>query len=304
MGKTLKELSNEQASTQPQQVDGLTEEAPILGIVPFEEASHGLWNMYEDVEEVQGAGWVEMNAPLPSVEVTSNLRKVDLSILGGEIEVPEDTARMFGGKEKYFSKKMPKVLRRSGMSAEQRIIYDNFRAFALDHGKVTDAGATAGGCYSMLAVRFVEGETCGLYSPECFKQGTVLDVQPINGGDLYKATSGQYQGVLVFGLRLKSYLGIQIANPHSVAAIVNVSRDHVPTEAMIDDMLAQVRATSGSTYLFMHERARNLLYRYKAGALQIVPGGKDMDRQITHWNGIEIVTSYNFKDGTEQVLAL
>ena len=73
---------------------------------------------------------------------------------------------------------------------------------------------------------------------------------------------------------------------------------------MIDDMLAQVRATSGSTYLFMHERARNLLYRYKAGALQIVPGGKDMDRQITHWNGIEIVTSYNFKDGTEQVLAL
>lgn len=81
MGKTLKELAAAFASRQPQQVDGLTEEAPILGIIPFHEASHGLWNMYEDVTEVQGAGWVAMNAPLPGVEVTSDLRKVDLSCL-------------------------------------------------------------------------------------------------------------------------------------------------------------------------------------------------------------------------------
>lgn len=304
MGKTLKELASEFARKQPQQVDGLTEEAPILGVIPFQEASHGLWNMYEDVEDVQGAGWVDMNAPLPAVDVISNLRKVDLSILGGEIEVPEDTANMFGGREKYFSRKMPKVLRRSGMAAEQRILYDNFRAWALDHGAATDAGATTGGGYTILAVRFVEGETCGLYSPECFKQGSLLDTQPINGGDLYKATAGAYQGVLVYGLRLKSYLGMQIGNPHSVAAVVNISRNNVPTESMIDDMLAAVRATPGSTYLFMHERARNLLYRYKAGALQINAGGRDLDRQITHWNGIEILTSYNFQDGTEAIVSV
>lgn len=304
MGKTLKELAAAFASRQPQQVDGLTEEAPILGIIPFHEASHGLWNMYEDVTEVQGAGWVAMNAPLPGVEVTSDLRKVDLSILGGEIEVPEDTANMFGGREKYFARKLPKVLRRSGMAAEQRIVYDNFRAWALDHGKATDAGATADGTYSIIAVRFSEGETCGLYSPECFKQGAVLDTQPINGGDLYKAHSGPHQGVLVYGLRLKAYLGVQIGDPRSVAAVVNISRDHVPTEAMIDDILAEVRATPGSTYLFMHERTRNMLCRYKAGALQIGLGGRDLDRQITHWNGVEIVTSYNFMDGTEPRAAL
>lgn len=304
MGKTLRELANAFARKQPQQVDGLTEEAPILGVIPFQEASHGLWNMYEDVTDVQGAGWVAMNAPLPGVEVTSKLRKVDLSILGGEVEVPEDTANMFGGREKYFARKLPKVLRRSGMAAEQRIIYDNFRAWAIDKGKAVSAGATGGGTYSIVAVRFSEGETCGLYSPDCFKQGAVLDTQPINGGELYKAASGAYQGVLVYGLRIKAYLGIQIGNPHSVATVVNISRDAVPTEAMIDDMLASVRATTGSTYLFMHERTRNLLCRYKAGALQISPGGRDLDRQITHWNGVEIVTSYNFMDGTEPLVTL
>lgn len=279
-------------------------QAPILDVIPFQEASHGLWNMYEDVMDVQGAGWVAMNAPLPGVDVTSQLRKVDLSILGGEVEVPEDTANMFGGREKYFARKLPKVLRRSGMDAEQRILYDNFRAWALDKGRATSAGATSGGTYSILAVRFYEGETCGLYSPECFKQGALLDTQPINGGDLYKAASGAYQGVLVYGLRIKAYLGMQIGNPNSVAAVVNINSSNIPTEAMIDDMLASVRASAGSTYLFMHERARNLLMQYKSNALQISPGGRDFDRQITHWNGIEIVTSYNFMDGSEPIVTL
>ena len=135
MGNTLKNLSTIHSKRQPEQVDSLTEEAPILGIIPFKEASHGLWNMYEDVADISGAGWVEMNAPLPAVDVTSDLKKVDLSILGGEIECPEDTARMFGGKEQYFGKKLPKVIRKSGMAAEKRLLYDNFRQWALDKGK-------------------------------------------------------------------------------------------------------------------------------------------------------------------------
>ncbi len=304
MGNTLKELCTRYAKKQPEQVDYLTEEAPVLAVLPFEQASHGLWNMYEEVDDVTGAGWVEMNAPLPAVDVTGNLRKVDLSILGGEIECPEDTAKLFGGKHLYFNRKLPKVIRKSGMSAETRILYDNFRAYALKNKTAISAGSTTNENYTILAVRFVSSETCGLYSPECFVQGGLLHSEGINGGALYKAPSGKHQGVLVYGMRLKAYLGMQIANKHSVAALVNVSRDKVPTEVMIDDLLASVRAVPGSTYLFMHEKARNLLHRYKSSALHITPGGKDLDRQITHWNGVRIVTSYNFQDGTEKVVSV
>ncbi|SHN62911.1 major capsid protein [Desulfovibrio litoralis] len=303
MGETLKNLATRFARKQPQQVDQLTEEAPILGVIPFEPASHDLWNMYEDVEDITGAGWVEMNAPLPELELSSTLKKVDLAILGGEIECPEDTANLFGGKEAYFSKKLPKIIRKSGMSAEQRIIYDNFRAFAVQNKKAFSAGGTGLG-NSILAVRFVSGETCGLYGPQCFNQGTLLNTQSLNGGDLYKSTNPARNGVLVYGLRLKSYLGIQIGNKNSVSALVNITASSIPTATMIDDMLAEVRATPGSTYLFMHEKTRNMLCKYKADSLHISSGSKDVDRMITHWNGIEIVTSYNFLDNAEKAVTL
>ncbi|UZP67378.1 hypothetical protein N1030_17550 [Desulfovibrio mangrovi] len=303
MGATLKDLATVHSRKMPEQVDNLTEEAPILAVIPFEEASHGLWNMYEDVSDVDGAGWVEMNAPLPAVDVTSDLKKVDLSILGGEIECPEDTANMFGGTTNYFAKKLPKVIRKSGMAAEQRILYDNFRTWALDKGKAVNAGAATDDCYSMLAVRFISGETTGLYSKESFKQGSLLDVTPINSGSIYKAASGKHQGVLCFGMRLKAYFGIQIANRHSVAAIVNINKSNLPTAMMIDDLLADVRAIPGNTFLFMHEKAKTLLYEHKGKSLQVNVGGKDMDRQVTHWNGVEIVTSYNFLDAAEKAVA-
>jgi hypothetical protein len=301
--KTLHELSQEFAKKQPHQVDALTEEAPIMKRIPFDAASHAMWNNYEEVVDVQGAGFVEMNAPLPVVDAATKLTKVDLGILGGEIECPEDTAQMFGGKEKYFAKKIDKVLRKSGQTAEQRIIYDNFLRYALDKGKAIDAGGTSGGSYSLVAVRFVKGETCGLYSPEGFKQGTMLDVQPIAGGTLYKASGGTYQGVLVYGLRLKAYLGIQIANPNTVGAIVNIQKGKKPTEAMVDDLIAMVRGSSnGNTLLFCHERCKNLLNQYKGNSLQVGTKDKDIDRTFTHWNGVEIVTSYNFNDGTDAVV--
>ena len=303
MGDTLKNLAGRFARKQPQQIDQLTEEAPILGIIPFEAASHDLWNMYEDAEDIKGAGWVEMNGPLPSLELSTTLKKVDLAILGGEIECPEDTVNLFGGKEAYFSKKLPKIIRKSGMSAENRIIYDNFRKFAIKNNKAVSAGATGLG-NTILAVRFVSGETCGLYGPKCFTQGTLLHTQSLNGGELYKSTNASTNGVLVYGLRLKSYLGMQIGNINSVGAIVNIDKDNLPSATMIDDILADVRATPGSTYLFMHEKTRNLLCRYKADSLHISAGNKDMDRMVTHWNGIEIVTSYNFLDNGEKPVTL
>ncbi|MFI3271237.1 MAG: hypothetical protein R3Y11_03900 [Pseudomonadota bacterium] len=303
--KTLHELSQELAKKQPHQVDSLTEEAPILKRIPFEASSHPLWNTYEDVVDVEGAGWVNMNAPLPTVDASTRLVKVDLSILGGEIECPEDTAQMFGGKEKYFAKKMPKVLRKSGMTAEKAILYNNFLAYAKDENKLINAGASTGGTYSLIAVRFVAGETCGLYSPEGFKQGTMLDTRPIAGGQLYKATSGTYAGVLVYGLRLKSYLGLQIANPNTVAAIVNINSSNKPTETMVDDLIAMVRGSdSGHTMLFCHERCKNMLYSYKGNSLQVTNKDKDMNRMLTHWNGVEVVTSYNFTDGEDTAITV
>lgn len=297
---TLKQLSSMHAKQQSAQVDWLTEETPVLDVIPFEEASHSLWNVYDEVSEISGGGFVDMDSPLDMIDVETNLKKVDLSILGAKMFCPEDKAKAFGGRDAYFARKAPKAMRKLGVDAEKAIIYDNFRRYALDHYRVIDSGAAGNENYSIMAVRFVPGETTGLYSMSSFRQGGMLDVRSINGGGLYE----NEQGVLGYGTRLKGYFGIQIANPNTVAALVNVTPDSKPTALMVDNLLDMVRAAN-NTFLFCHRKALSILADVgKGAAFQMVSGDKKVDRRIAEWNGVPIVTSYNFMDAQENNIQL
>ncbi len=292
---TLHDLSVQYAKKQPKQVDFLTEESPILKIIPFEVASHDMWNVYEEITGVTGAGFVDLDAVLPVVKADSKLRKVDLAIMGGEIEVGEDKAQMYGGAPKYFASKLPSILRATGNSTENTLLYKNFLAYAKANKNLFDAGNTGNDNYIILAVRFVTGETTGLYSPKGFSQGTLLNTKPINGGNLYKDTNGK----LVYGLRLKGYFGMQLGNKKTVAAIVNMKKGKIPTADMIDDLISAVRGNSANTFLFMHDKALTLLNTYKGAQINYTNSDKEIDRRFSKWNGVPIITSYNFNDGTD-----
>ncbi len=297
---TLKEISAQFAKKQPQQVDWLTEETPVLDVMPFEQASHTLWNVYDEVADITGGGFVDMDAPLSSIEVDTKLSKVDLSILGAKMFCPEDKAKAFGGRDKYFSKKTPVALRKLGVDAEKSIIYKNFRQYALDNEQAIDAGEQGDTCYSLLAVRFVPGETTGLYSQEGFKQGGIIDMQAINGSTLYE----NEQGILGYGVRMKGYFGIQIANPRTVAVMVNISSRKKPTATAIDNLLDMVRAR-GNTYLFCHRKVLSMMADVgKSQAFQMTAADQKVDRRIAEWNGVPVITSYNFTDAFEKHVSL
>lgn len=306
--QTLSELSKERAKKQPHQVDEILEEAPILARLKFEESTHDLHNVVEKVTDVTGASFVPMNAALPFVNTTTALTKVDLAIMGGKIEVPEDMARVFGSKEAYFQKKLPAIHKKTGMDTERTIIYNNWKEYCLSTGSsknAKNAGATAGGTYSMFAVRLVQGEHGGLYSPKGFNQGTTLNVMAINGGNMYESLNKDTYGVHVFGIRLKAYLGWQIVNSRTCGAIFNISADHIPTSTMIDDMLSDIRATdSGNTFIVCHSKVLNLLgTKYKEASLRMGIEDKEYNTQISKWNGIPVYTTYNMDEGTEPVVA-
>lgn len=298
MNHTLKEIAVDLAEKQQHFVDNLTEESPILDNMRFEPSTHGLWNAYEEVAQINGAGFVDINQPLPVMEVDSNLKKIDLSILGGEIFLPEDKAAVIGISQ-YFMKKMPILLKHAGQTAEQKIIYDNFLPYAIGNGKVASAGGQSS-CYSMVAVRFIEGEVTGLYSNKDVNHVGLLDVKNINGGALYKNSDG----VFGYGARLKGYIGVQLANPNAVAAIVNINASNVPTAAQIDDMLISAHATPANTFIFCHPKVLSLLNTYKGNVLHTTGGDWDLNRSFMAWNGIRFIPSYNFKNGTESAVSL
>ena len=275
MSSTLKELAIALSKKQEHYVDYLTNESPILDNMRFEASTHGLWNAYEEVSKIDGAGFVDINQPLP-----------------------EDKAAVIGVSE-YFSKKIPILLKHAGETAEKKIIYDNFIPYAVGNGKAVSAGA-ADKCYSMVAVRFIPGEVTGLYSAKNINRHGILDSTPINGAQLYKNANG----LLGYGVRIKGYIGMQLANPDAVSAIVNISADKIPTAEQIDNMLVDAKATPASTYIFCHPKVLSMLNKYKGNVLQTMTGDMDVNRSFAAWNGIRFITSYNFKNGEEDAVKL
>lgn len=299
---TLKEIGIKYANKQPKMVDDLTENTPVLERMKWEAASHNMWNTAEKLVDIQGAGWVNANASLPTMNVGSELVKVDLTVLGGEMEVRQDTADQFGGPAAYFAKKEPHILKRAGEDTERKLIYENWLAKAIADGNAIDAGAISGGVYSIVAMRLEEGVNNGLFDPTQFNKGLLLNKFPINGGNLYKTTESGGT-VLGYGVAMKGRFGWQNLSTRNVAAICNIQEGKLPTAAMVDDILSDVRAKPADTILICHPKGKTLaLAPFKASALQMGVQDKEYNRMIDFWNGVPVITTYNMYDGTETVV--
>ena len=313
--KTLKEIGMLYAKKQPQQVEYLTEDAPFLAAMPFEAASHGYWNAYEEVTSITGPTVVQMDGPLPTIDVSSDLKKVDLDLFGGAIERGEDAVAVFGGFAAYLAKKEQLIMRQFGQDAEVRLLYRYFRDFAIKNGTANSkllykgTNAVANTAWSILAVRFLPSVTTGLFNPKGFGQGSMMNYAPINGGNLYKNSAG----VLVYGGRYKSNIGVQIASPKTVGAMVNLDltfntgdfgTSKLPqTLDRMENMLSDIRAKPSDTMLVMHQRVKNGLYNAKTDKLQMTPMDKDLNRMVETFNGIPIMTTFNMLEGTEAIVA-
>jgi hypothetical protein len=257
---------------------------------------------------------VDLDGVLPTITSDSSLEDVTLSVLGGRMVVGEDAAKKFGSKESWFAKKLKPILIKTGSNLENSLIYNTWRAFCTANSKNLDAGGTtASSQYSILAVKFVEDETFGLYNPDGFGTGKVFDIMPLNGGNLADYLLGNSVTTVGYAQRIKTYFGIQTANTRNLGAIVNVELTAdattdtgfkaLPSEAQMDDLLESVRAMPGNTFLMMHPKVANALAVYKAGRLEMTVLDDNMKRRLKAWEDIPIITSRNFKNGTEDVVS-
>lgn len=304
---TFREIAILISNKQPQMVDQILEEAPILEMIPYSPTTDGLQHQYEEIEEVTGAGLVNIDEALPEVDSHTSLKHIDLNILGGTMFVGEDKALKMGGPQTYFARKQPLIMTKTGMDAERSILYNNIRAYAMENDSgltgahVINAGGTGNDNYSILAIKWAEGQTSGLFDPSGFGRGTLMDIQPLNGGATFLKDNR-----IVYGIRMKSYFGMMLANSRYVSAIVNVDPDEtgaLPTATEIDSLIETVRGqTGGNTWLYMHPKIYTALFQNKGERLELRVGD-DINRSFATWNGIPILTSYNFMDGTETLVS-
>ena len=253
---TLHEIAVKHAKKQPGMADSLTEEAPILKRVRWKPSTHGLWNVAEKLTDIKGPGFVEPDAPLPYMSASSDLVHTDLHVLGGIIEVPTQRALKFGGAAKYFADRQNHILKKAGMDTEKQLMIHNWLKAATVAKKLKDAGGKGQGWF-IAAVRFDDLMNVGLYDPDQFDSGRILKISSPYGGAEHYLHGPEHEGVLGFTVAYRANFGWQILDAErTCGAIVNIDETNKPTPAMIDDMLADVRAQPGSTFLFCSPKAK------------------------------------------------
>jgi hypothetical protein len=306
INKIFREIAIAKASKQARLIDAITEESPILANMPMEPASNGLQNVYEKVLDITAAQLVDLDGELPTVDMNTKLVQDDLSVIGGTMYVGIDKAKKMGGASAYFGKKLPSIMMATSAQTETSLIYNNFRKFAIDNGKVTDIGGSSAKNFSIVVVKWVPGEMTGLYDAQGFGNGKVLETIPLSGGNPFKkdfTLNGATKNLTVYGADFKTYFGVQLANERYCSAMVNIDIDSttqkIPTEEQISNMLHQARANGSNTIIYMHPRLKTWLMKFKTSHLQMNVTDKNFDRMIDLWDGIPIVSSFNFYDGVE-----
>lgn len=308
IAQTLKEIALDKAKKRPELVDYLTEEAPILAVLKWLAATHGLWNVTEVLTGIEGPSFVDLGAPLPTVTARTGLEQTYVSVMGGEQEVSTDKAAQFGGAAAYFARREKPILSKAGMDTETRI-YDKFWLKAAIAKKLyTSAGGTAAssgktGLYNLMVVRMDEDLNTGIYDPNGFAQGRLLEISPINGGAEYHLRS--QEGVLGYGVSYRGRFGWQMLNPEkTVYGIVNISDAKLPTMAMIDDAISAVRGKPSNTFIFGHTRILSKVFSaLKTANIEFVNADSNLKTMVTMYNDIRIVGSYNVNEGNEAAVS-
>lgn len=318
--QTLSDIAVYLAKKQPEILNDMLEDTPIIRTMPVRGATHGFKNVYSEVTDIKGPREVQRNDELPTVSISTDLKEVTLGKIGGVLPIPDDTAIACGGYARYVNDRIPSIVREGADRNEKVIYYDGFMATAIKNNQVMSVGgSTANKQFSMVAVHWDHASTVGLFNPNAVSNGKLFEQGFLNGGNKYKIAVRNADGSISFPIGKEYYVqmefGVQLASQRSVAALVNIEpvensndRDKVdglPTAKDMGDLLAAVRATSGSTIIYCHPKLITLMAaKYNLRTRSVQNGEKTVSFNLVEWNDIPFVGSYNVLDGKEDVVAV
>ena len=317
MKNTIVDLNVHLAQKQQLPVAALIEKNPIIASIPMKPASHGIYNVYSKTLDIQTAQEVDYDAELPTVGISFDLGQTRLGKIGGKLPIPMDAAMNMGGWQKYVDDRMPSIIGKSGNENEAKIYYSGFLKYALANKRVISAGGkTSDKQFSMVAVHYDRASTVGLYNPNTYQNGSgkLFTQLMLNGGNVHEL---EVEGKKCLGKMLAVFMefGLQLADPDAVNAIVNIepapdtnNADKIaglPTAMQINDMLAAVRADTAATVIYAHPVLVNYLaIKYNLDKRSVTDATTGVSYNLTEWNGVPLIGSYNISWGKESVIDL
>lgn len=315
MKNTLKDLNVYLSDKQQGLINTLVENNPIIDSIPVKASSHGIYNVYGKVTDIDAMQEVDYDAELPVVSISYDLGRTRLGKIGGKLPMPMDAAKEMGGFERFANDRYPQIIAKSGNDNEARIYYKGFLASAIKNQQIVSAGGTTPDKqYSMVMVHYDPDTTTGLYNANSLSNGKLFATLMLNGGKIYELDLPDGSKPLGKMMAMFMEFGLQLADPNAVGAIVNIEPTAsnsdpdkiagLPSAMMIDDRLAAVRANTGSTFIYCHPTLMNYLAnKYQLERRSVTNGATGVSYSLTEWNGVPIIGSYNILWGKESVVA-
>lgn len=313
--KTINELVVGLAQTQQEIVKTATNGNPIIATLPMQAATHGYKNVYAKQTKVDAPKPVQRDSELPVVGISHELGEATLGKIGGRLPMPRDLATNLGGYEVMLDRNLQTIIEKGTNNNEKQIYYDGFMKYALQNGNYASAGGTTDNKqYSLVIAHYDPAGVVGLYNGNKLSNGKLFEQYMLWGGaegEIELADGTKCTGKMFC---IEAELGIQLARPEYVQAIVNIEPkanasdskkiDGLPSLELLAKKLSDARANMANTFIYCHPYiASCLAINYNLDQRRIKNGDGKLDFILTEINGIPVVGSYNINDGTESVIA-
>jgi hypothetical protein len=318
------------APKQRRVIDRVFTRAPALQAVPTFPTTDGWETVYEIELQADSMEIVNLDEKLPIINSNTDLRRVQIGIMGGKMLIPKDKARALGGAAAAFAKKLPSVLKQTGMNMERAIFEKTFLPAVKIHAATTTNAPDArhedhtdffkkisGGVANnvagewILAVRWEEGVVSGLYNPDGYGNKNMFNPTPISGGNMYTLgeEAGPLKGVEGFGQILESNFGILLADPDYVSGMYagdltetatdgEIVYTAIPLKGDLQRMIHLVEGSSADTIFYcspgMFSAMKAAYGTYMGQVVYTSPVG-NIEFTFQTFDGIPFITSYNFK---------
>jgi hypothetical protein len=305
----LSEIAIDLAVKQRRVIDNLLVSSPFLSVIPSITANKDISHSYEELESVTGLNYGdEMDGSPTAVDAKTALKSTPLSwVQGDHVATAQAVKQLGGGGEKapgvYLSKKLPSILKKSGMNTEGTIVY-NWEAYAqaLNNYQTMQTSAASSGMYSILIVRLLEEETCMLTNPNFQATGELIEIEPYSRGGIFKDPLNNNKPS--YGWYMNGNLGLLNASTRAISSINNIDATHVPTDSSLDTALEQVYSDQepGNITMVMRPEVKNWLGQsLKFDKVQASFGDTAVNTVMDSFNGVPIITTRNMSNSEAAV---
>lgn len=301
---TIYELAQSYDDKQEIIVDPFQREAPLFQSMPCMLSSKADKNIFDIIKDVAVPTVTEFDAPLPKLYASTESNFASLAKVGGRFEIGRDRARLNGGVENILERQLPPILSRAGASFDYSFLYNSLRKFCIDnYAEYKTATSFSGQGYSMIGINWADGENIGLVSP--YLPGEkVFETTAIGGGniiDLIDKTGHVYSG---YALEIVTFIGIQLARPDKVHALVNIDASHMPTAEDILNFIDNFKGYNGNNCaIYAHPKLINAL-RAKYDSANDKVGFFHSDGRDIYIDNVRIIRDDNLLAGTEASVTL